>query len=175
MRIDPWALARMTWMSVLFGVGMCLLLEVLRFAWNVFDLRGALLPGAREGDRGSLGGVVALFFRDILFFLVAAVAFSVFVYCTNNGRVRFVAVGGAVLGFTLGYLTLGRPVRKAFEVLVAITHGALGMIVRPAVVIIKLIHKRVHKKISVRKDGERSDRRAGNRKKRSGNADKENK
>ena len=36
MHLDPWALARMTWLSVLTGVGLSLFLEALRFLWCLF-------------------------------------------------------------------------------------------------------------------------------------------
>lgn len=132
MRLDPWALARMTWLAVLFGVGLSLFLEVLRFVWCLFGTEEGGTAPEKSGSKSGIGGIVALFFRDVLFFVVAGVAFSVFVYCTNDGRVRFTAVSGALLGFFIGYATVGRILRSVNGAICRVVHGVAGVIVFPA-------------------------------------------
>ena len=201
MHLDPWALARMTWLSVLTGVGLSLFLEALRFLWCLFGAdcgrcdmscsddkskissdvsRTSAVTRSEKvcaqqkisctvngGRRNTAGGeAVALFFRDILFFTVSGVVFAVFVYCTNNGRLRFAAVAGLLTGFFISYATLGRLVRRVSGAICRFIRAFIRMLLRPAVWVIRGAVRLAHhckQKMSAAKPGgtERSNKSVG--------------
>lgn len=66
----------------------------------------------RAGERLR---AVFVFITDILFCLMASLLFSVFVYWQNDGEFRAILLLGAVLGFALWHLTLGRLIIAAGE------------------------------------------------------------
>ncbi|MBQ1244393.1 MAG: spore cortex biosynthesis protein YabQ [Clostridia bacterium] len=80
-----------------------------------FDFSSLRIVGRyiKKGDaKEKRGNFLSVFIciGDILFFVFAAICISVFTYHFNSGEFRFFILFGAVLGFLLYYLTLGRVV-----------------------------------------------------------------
>lgn len=124
--IAPAEFAKMLLMAVVFGALLAIFLEVLRFIFGVFNpqlLDNSSCCGAP--------GYICLIVRDIIFFCVAGVAFSVFVYYTNNGNVRFMAVVGVLIGFLVCYSSIGRLLRVVFKFLIKIFHKFLYAVLYP--------------------------------------------
>ena len=71
----------------------------------------------REKGHTRVAKNICFFFGDVLFFLVAAVLFRVYLYLASEGIFRFFALLGAVGGFALYYFTLGRLVMLFSEYL----------------------------------------------------------
>lgn len=157
MRLDPWALARMTCLSVVLGVALSVFLELMRFVWSLF---GVGVDSRSRGRGRAAAQGIALFFRDVIFFTVAGVSFSVLVYSTNNGRVRLSAVLGVLAGLWLGYLTVGRLMRCACgavscvlrEVAVTVATAVVGAFRAPAGHIRAMMSEK-RKKLKGRKKG----------------------
>ncbi len=53
---------------------------------------------------------VVIFFEDVFFALISAVVICVFIFYMNSGQVRGIALVGALFGFLLYYMTVGRLV-----------------------------------------------------------------
>ncbi len=64
-------------------------------------------------------GKVVIFFQDLLFFGVAAVATFVFLEGTQSGEIRLFIFIGEILGFVLYYFTVGQIVFKASKSMIA--------------------------------------------------------
>lgn len=109
MSVDQYALAQMTALSVLLGIFLELLFELLRFAGGIFFPR-FIRDKYTEND--DVIAIIWFNIRDIVFLLCCGIAFSVFVYYTNDGNVRFTAVVGALVGFVACYFTVGRIIRR---------------------------------------------------------------
>lgn len=124
MRLDPWALARMTCLSVVLGMALSVFWELMRFVWSLVGV-GFGADGEPRGRWSVTAERIALFFRDVIFFAAAGCSFAVLVYGTNNGRVRLSAVLGVPIGMWLGYLTVGKLLRCVC--------GALSRVLREAV------------------------------------------
>lgn len=138
MRIDPWALTRMTCFSALLGVALSILLELLRFIWS---LAGADGKPCNRG--GAIAQYISLFFRDIVFFVVSGCMFSVLVYSTNNGQIRFAAVLGVVAGVLIGYYTVGRLARCVCSAISRVLREVAVMVMRTLVATLHICTDRV--------------------------------
>ncbi|MBQ9080477.1 MAG: spore cortex biosynthesis protein YabQ [Clostridia bacterium] len=127
MGIDPAALARMTALSVVLGVGLELFLELLRFVGGIFSprLMDESLPAK------NVAVVIWLTVRDIIFFCVSGAVFATFVYYANNGNIRFVAIAGTLIGFFGCYLTLGRLIRRASALMLRAFYKMLYILFYP--------------------------------------------
>ncbi len=105
---------------------MSIFLEVLRLIFGLF------IPQLMETSSCcSTAGYICLIARDIIFFCVAGVAFSIFVYYTNNGNVRFMAVAGVLVGFFVCYSSVGRLLRIIFKFFIKIFHKFLYAVLYP--------------------------------------------
>ena len=73
----------------------------------------------RKSEKAHSRGAksICIFFSDILFFLIAAVLFRVYLYLAAEGAFRFFALLGAIGGFLFYYFTLGRLVMLFSEYL----------------------------------------------------------
>lgn len=127
MTVDPAALARMSLYSVLFGAGLALFLECLRIICGLIDPTTPL----SDTSGASVGIKILLAVRDIVFFTVGGIAFSVFVYATNNGKVRFIAVAGMIIGFFAFYFTVGKLLRRVTAVIVVYIYKCIFLLLRP--------------------------------------------
>lgn len=124
--IAPAAFANMLLLSAIFGALLAIFLEVLRLIFGLF------IPQLMDSASCcSTIGYICLIVRDIIFFCVFGVAFSVFVYYTNNGNVRFMAVVGVLIGFLVCYLSIGRLIRAVFTFLIKIFHKFLHAVLCP--------------------------------------------
>lgn len=138
--VDMRALALMTAFSVVLGAALALVLELLRFIWGIFS------PSFLKSEADSKWQIIiGLFARDVLFFVICGVAFSIFIYYTNNGNVRFSAVGGTVLGFFGCYFTLSRLVRHMLKGIITVVHKLIYIVLSPlrlAVVFVRRAYKK---------------------------------
>lgn len=81
-----------------------------RFAENVLPLIGK--PLRRKGKKKAFCHLF-LFLGDVLFFVLAAVLFRLFVYAVSDGIVRLYLLFGAAVGFAVYDRTVGRLVLGA--------------------------------------------------------------
>ena len=58
--------------------------------------------------RVFLGGKLAVFFQDFIYFLLCAVVVFVYLFIFNRGQVRFFALLAVLAGSLFYYLTVGR-------------------------------------------------------------------
>lgn len=63
----------------------------------------------RRSEKGGKGEWTLLFFEDLLFFAIAAVAAALLSYAMNRGRVRYFGLLCLALGFALWRVTLSKP------------------------------------------------------------------
>ena len=86
---------------------------------------------------------------DILFFLIASVTFTVFLYHANNGILRWYFVAGMVGGFVFYYMTLGKLVLIASELIVFILRAAVAylgyFLLRPVCKLLRLLRLAVYR------------------------------
>lgn len=124
--IDFSAFVRMILLSLLLGACLGGVLEIIRFVF------GICLPKT-DGDVSQSSWLIqcAVAARDVIFFFISGIAFSVFVYYTNCGNVRFFAVLGTIAGFGVFYFTVGRFVRRALGFLINIMHKLTCAFVYP--------------------------------------------
>ena len=118
--IDFSAFVRMILLSLLLGACLGGVLEIIRFVF------GICLPKT-DGDVSQSSWLIqcAVAARDVIFFFISGIAFSVFVYYTNCGNVRFFAVLGTIAGFGVFYFTVGCFVRRALGFLINILYALL--------------------------------------------------
>lgn len=126
MEIDPIAFAKMIAWAFCLGAMLELFMELLRFLGTIFVPR---LKDTSSGS-GTLDTII-LAVRDIIFFFVCGIAFSIFIYWTNYGRIRMMAVIGVIAGFAAVYFTVGRLVRKALFHIVNIIHISIRAVFYP--------------------------------------------
>ncbi len=86
---------------------------------------------------------IAVFFQDILYFLIAAPIFIIFIYHANNGEIRWFLGLGAFAGFMLYYFTIGHLVMLVSELIIFIIRTIFSYIlfitVKPAVFVVNWI------------------------------------
>jgi hypothetical protein len=128
MTIDPISLARMFLLSLVCGAALELL-------WECFGFIGCVVKYRKKGSDGPAKdnpvGLVLIFIKDILFFTVAGAIVAVFVYWTNDGQFRFLALAGLFTGFLCCRRTLGRLLRRLNEQLVKLIFAFLGILIYP--------------------------------------------
>ena len=124
--IDFSAFVRMILLSLLLGTCLGGVLEIIRF---VFSLCFHKTVDDLNLSSWFIRCVVAA--RDIVFFFVSGIAFSVLVYYTNNGNVRLFAILGTIAGFLAFYFTIGRCVRMVLELFVRFLHKLVWVLVCP--------------------------------------------
>ena len=86
-------------------------------------------PDAGQGRRSMLG-IVLLFFEDVCFMLIVAVALILLCYFANDGRIRMSAIVGIACGFFVYVQTLGRLVICLAEILTGWIRKALAFVWR---------------------------------------------
>ncbi len=91
-------------LSVLLGIFMGALYDVIRFARLVFGFR--VSPLSKQNK--NIVGYIFVSLTDFLFFVILAVCMCVFFFLTGDGRMRAYGLFGAFLGFWLYYNTVGR-------------------------------------------------------------------
>lgn len=69
--------------------------------------------------KNRMTGII-IFFEDILFFIIASVVFTVFLYQINYGQPRVFLYVGTILGFIIYYNTIGRVFEKLFGVILSL-------------------------------------------------------
>ncbi len=135
MNIDQYALAEMTALSLLLGVFLELLFELLRFVGGIF------LPRLLQDKHPSNNDAVAIIWftvRDIIFSLCCGIAFSVFVYYTNDGNIRFIAVVGTLVGFIACYFTVGHFIRSVSIFILNTLYKLVKILVYPLRLVVKI-------------------------------------
>ena len=128
MNIDQYALAQMTLASLLLGAFLELVFELLRFTGGIFMPR--LLCDSSEKNDDAVA-VIWFFVRDFVFLSFCGIAFSVFIYYTNDGNVRFAAIMGTLMGFAACYFTVGRLIRKCAVFILNVFYKLLSILLYP--------------------------------------------
>ena len=95
--------------------------------------------------KNRMTGII-IFFEDILFFLIVAILYTVFLYQTNYGQPRVFLYAGTILGFILYYNTAGRIFEKLFGVILSLIRLIGAFVVYKAVIPVAIM---VAKAISV--------------------------
>lgn len=86
---------------------------------RLYSMRLPLIRSGRaylRAVRGRSASFVLLLVGDIVYSLIAAVVYAVFITHTNNGRVRWYYLLFSGIGFLVYHLTVSRIVLAAFEV-----------------------------------------------------------
>ena len=128
MNIDQYALARMALESLLLGAFLELIFESLRFAGGIFMPR--LLRDTIEKSNDVVA-IICISVRDFVFLSFCGVAFSVFVYYTNDGNIRFIAIFGTLVGFAACYFTVGRIVRRCTVLILNVFYKLINILLYP--------------------------------------------
>ena len=127
--VDPSALAHMLLLSTFIGALLAIFLEILRFLFSLFE------SSSRTSEEGILHssflGSMCLAIRDIIFFSVCGVIFSVFIYYSNDGKVRFMAVAGVLFGFFAFYVSVSRVLRVVLEFIRKCLHKICLVLIYP--------------------------------------------
>ena len=142
MSIDQYALAKMALESLLLGVLLELVFELLRFAIGIFLPR--LLNDVNEKN-DDVGAVICISVRDFIFLTFCGIAFSVFVYYTNDGSIRFIAVAGTIVGFTACYFSLGRFIRRCSVLALKLIYKLIGFLLLPIRLLVKYVVECIQK------------------------------
>ncbi len=83
---------------------------------------------------------IITFFEDVLFALICAVSTCVFIYYTNAGRFRGIALIGSALGYLIYYNTLGKIVLKCSGYIINFLRALIRKIILLTVVpVLKLL------------------------------------
>lgn len=128
MNIDQYALAKMALSAIVLGVFFELVFEALRFAGGIFWPH---LLREENGKKESVAALVWITVRDFIFLLFCAIAFCIFVYYTNDGKVRLIAVIGTLLGFFGCYFTVGRFIRRTSVFMLNLLYRVLSILFYP--------------------------------------------
>lgn len=101
--------------SIAFGMLLGLLYDCVRIVRCLLGIqykRPIKLFNVRSGEKriGKIYEGIVMGITDLLYFIIAAVIMSVFVYFINNGKVRWYIYSGSAVGFALYYFTIGRIV-----------------------------------------------------------------
>ena len=136
MNIDQYALAQMALASLLLGAFLELVFELLRFAGGIFMPR--LLCDTNENNDDAVA-VIWFSVRDFVFLSFCGVAFSVFIYYTNDGNVRFAAVVGTLIGFSACYFTVGRLIRRCAVFILNVFYKLINILLYPFRFIVKSV------------------------------------
>ena len=128
MNIDQYALAKMALASLFLGVFLELVFELLRFVGGIFMPR--LLRDTSEKNDDAVA-VIWFSVRDFVFLSFCGVAFSVFIYYTNDGNVRFAAVIGTIMGFVAFYFTVGRLIRRCTVIILNVIYKLINVLLYP--------------------------------------------
>ena len=128
MSINQYALAQMTLASLFLGVFLELSFEIFRFAGGVFW--PYLLRDEYE-KKDNVAVIAWITVRDFVFLLFCGIVFCIFVYYTNDGRVRFIAILGTLIGFCSCYFTIGRVIRNVSSFVLDLLYKALSVLFYP--------------------------------------------
>ena len=128
MNIDQYALALMALESLLLGAFLEIIFELLRFVCGIFMPR--LLRDTSEKNN-DIVAIICISVRDFVFLSFGGVAFSVFVYYTNDGNIRFIAVMGTLIGFAACYITVGRIVRRCTAFILNVFYKLINVLLYP--------------------------------------------
>ncbi len=118
---EPAVIAKMAANAFLLGFFLELLLEAVK-----------LCEGFLGIDRAGASGAW-LVFRDTFYIAACGVIFSVFLYASNNGKIRAVAVICLSVGYLICYTTAGKLVRRLSSRLLKAVHRTLFWLTRPFV------------------------------------------
>ena len=96
---------RLFLLSVLFGAGAGAFYDLFRI------LRIARKPRGEEWSKRRFlryGDFILCFLGDMIFWIVLAVAYSIFIYAIANGRLRISSLIAAAIGFAAWFFSAGR-------------------------------------------------------------------
>lgn len=132
MTVSMAALARMTFYAFLLGIALGAVYDLFRItrvmlgvsyggrsAEHLYSREYPLIGKLKRKSGGLKKGLLSVFVAvgDILFSVLAALSFSVFIYYTNDGIFRFQALLALVGGFILYYKTVGALVISFAEII----------------------------------------------------------
>lgn len=115
-------------LSVLLGIGMGMVYDLVRFARLVFG--ASVASPFKSAGRGALFGYIFVCITDLLYFIILSAVMCVFFFLTGDGRMRAYGLCGSFLGFLLYYNTIGRLFISVSEVLVSLFKRAMKRILR---------------------------------------------
>ena len=128
MNVDQYALAKMTLSAIVLGAFFELVFEALRFAGGIFWPN---LLHEEVDKKDNAAALVWITVRDFVFLLFCGIAFCIFVYYTNDGKVRLIAVTGTLLGFFGCYFTVGRFIRRTSVFMLNLLYRVLSILFYP--------------------------------------------
>lgn len=100
--------------ALMLGASLGAVFDVLRISRSLLSYRGA---GETFKQISEAVISIVTFFEDIIFAFICSFAFIVFCFKANNGKSRFFILLGAVLGFIIYILTVGRLTRLATDLI----------------------------------------------------------
>ncbi len=98
--------------SVFIGVFLGVVYDVFRIRRLAFKT-GACFSKKDTNEvarKENVADCVIIFFEDVLFAVISSIVVCIFIFYMNSGQFRGIAVIGALCGFLLYYLTVGRVV-----------------------------------------------------------------
>ena len=104
--------------SVLIGI-------VIGMIYDIFRMIRIAVP---DKIKGKPAESLIVFFEDILFWMISAVIFIVFIYYVNKGHTRLVMITDALIGFILYHFTLGRLVMFCSGFIIGIVKSFLNLL-----------------------------------------------
>lgn len=98
--------------SLFIGVFLGIVYDVFRIRRLAFNTKACFSKkGTNEVARKeNAADCVIIFFEDVLFALISSIVVCIFIFYMNSGQFRGIAIIGALFGFLLYYLTVGRLV-----------------------------------------------------------------
>ncbi len=128
--------------SIAVGVGALLgfVYDVFRFfrvlVWGEASLTSQKMGAGRSFVKGA-----AVFFQDVLFCVLSAVALLLLLYYTNDGQFRGLALIGIAAGLFVYFCTVGRLFSKLFSRMAVTVRRALAALLKLLLLPFKLIFK----------------------------------
>lgn len=158
--------------SVICGILIGLIYEVFRILRVTLFPSSAKIPKFEMKQLPGTSEEIAVIFRgeterkvsapyvftvicDVLFGIIGGICAAVLIFHTNNGEVRWFALAGCVLGFTVYMLTFGKMILRIYlkikSFVFKIVKKILSILFLPIIIPSKAIIKRIKKRIIKRK------------------------
>ena len=119
------------WRILLYALVLGVILGAIYDIFRIFRL--CFNFGVNYGTKNKkreLFNTLAVFFEDLLYFIICSCVACVFIFYMNSGRFRSVALLGALAGFTAYHFTLGRVVMICSDRIIRFVKKLLKFIFR---------------------------------------------